>query len=141
MPTRCTGKSARAKIRRIFERDGNQCHYCNRAVHLDMTRRTHSKAATLDHVRTIAEGGGNEMWNLVVACKRCNEQRGTMPYDQFRGIMKVRSNKLRVRGRFGITDGHAIGSLTGRRAAFWDLVLKKLKAKSNQRYMDQTQVA
>jgi|ERR1043165_7299066 hypothetical protein len=31
--------------------------------------------ATIDHVKSLAEGGGNHPFNLVAACTRCNSHR------------------------------------------------------------------
>lgn len=48
----------------ILERDQGLCHWCGAA------------ATTADHVVPIAQGGGDDMSNLVACCVRCNSSRG-----------------------------------------------------------------
>lgn len=52
---------------KIWERDGYQCKYCGN----QLTRFT----ATLDHVRSVREGGDNSFENLVTACLKCNSKK------------------------------------------------------------------
>lgn len=59
--------NVRANRRKVYERDGYLCRYCLRQL-TDMT-------ATLDHVTAVAEGGGNELANLVTACLECNTRK------------------------------------------------------------------
>mgnify|MGYP006374615333 FL=1 len=51
----------------IFKRDGFRCMYCG----------AHPPSVLLhvDHVKPVAEGGGNDELNLVTACERCNSGR------------------------------------------------------------------
>lgn len=51
----------------IFERDGYQCQYCRK----QLTRFT----ATLDHIRPISQGGGNEYDNVTTSCLGCNSRK------------------------------------------------------------------
>ncbi len=51
----------------IFERDGYQCQYCRK----QLTRFT----ATLDHVKPVSQGGGNEYDNVITACRECNSRK------------------------------------------------------------------
>jgi 5-methylcytosine-specific restriction endonuclease McrA len=44
----------------ILRRDDYRCAYCGR------------KARTVDHIHPKSRGGGEEYWNLVAACKPCN---------------------------------------------------------------------
>jgi len=48
------------------------CHYCDVVVH--------RRRITLDHIKPICEGGGNESSNLVLSCLPCNQKRGSMSY-------------------------------------------------------------
>lgn len=32
---------------------------------------------TVDHKMPVCRGGGNQLWNLVVRCRRCNRSKGT----------------------------------------------------------------
>jgi len=52
---------------KIYERDGYQCQYCGN----QLTRFT----ATLDHVRSVKDGGDNGFENLLTACLKCNSKK------------------------------------------------------------------
>lgn len=52
----------------VFKRDGFTCQYCG----------AHPPGVLLhvDHIVAVAEGGGNDMDNLVTACQPCNIGKG-----------------------------------------------------------------
>jgi hypothetical protein len=52
----------------VFKRDGFTCAYCN--------RKPPEVTLEADHVIPVAEGGGDEMENLVTACWDCNRGKG-----------------------------------------------------------------
>lgn len=56
---------------KIFERDGYQCHYCQK----QLTR----FSATLDHIQPVSKSGDNSYENLITACLHCNSERGNKP--------------------------------------------------------------
>jgi hypothetical protein len=49
----------------IYKRDGNKCQYCGSTRHL-----------TIDHIIPRSKGGGDNWFNLVVACSACNTKKG-----------------------------------------------------------------
>jgi len=53
----------------IYLRDGLSCCYCGASVE-------QGAQLSLDHVRCVSRGGGNESGNLVTCCSRCNSARG-----------------------------------------------------------------
>jgi len=53
----------------VLWRDKLQCQYC--------TREFQSEDLTLDHVFPKSRGGENTWENLVTACKRCNQKKGS----------------------------------------------------------------
>lgn len=55
----------------VFKRDRFKCVYCGAA--------TPSVVLEVDHVIPIAEGGSNDISNLVTACKPCNQGKGARP--------------------------------------------------------------
>jgi len=55
------------KRMQVFERDGYKCRKCGK----QLTRFT----ATVDYVKTPAEGGGESAENLVTTCSDCNSRR------------------------------------------------------------------
>lgn len=67
------------KVRSLLRRDGDLCHFCRDALN--------SENISLDHVIPRARGGSNELTNLVLACKDCNNARGCMGYDKFVRLM------------------------------------------------------
>lgn len=55
----------------VFKRDNFACQYCG----------AHPPGVLLhvDHIRAVADGGGNEIDNLVTACEPCNLGKGARP--------------------------------------------------------------
>lgn len=70
----------------IVERDGACCFFCGKA---DFS--ASGGKPTLEHLLSISDGGNNHMANLVLACRPCNTEAGSLPI-----IEKVR---LRERKR------------------------------------------
>lgn len=67
-------------LRRLIREHDGKCHYCGR----DVTKKGDgSRLATRDHIVPQSEGGTLHPDNLVLACKRCNNVRGSTPYDVF----------------------------------------------------------
>lgn len=53
-----------------------QCIYCTASL-LDGAR------LTLDHIKTVGQGGSNKTTNLITACSRCNSSRGQRSVREF----------------------------------------------------------
>jgi 5-methylcytosine-specific restriction endonuclease McrA len=62
-------------IRETKYAESKTCHYCG--------VKTTTKNRQLDHIIPVASGGTNEADTLVVACKRCNRQKGKMSHDEY----------------------------------------------------------
>ena len=65
-------KSISKRVRfEVFKRDGFVCHYCG----------THPPGVILhvDHITAVANGGENDMDNLVTSCESCNLGKGARP--------------------------------------------------------------
>lgn len=60
-----------SKLRKMF---GNRCHYCDTLCN---SHRKSPMRATREHVVPKSFGGANGMSNYVLACSRCNNNRGT----------------------------------------------------------------
>lgn len=56
-------------------RERIECHYCG--------RRMFWYSMTLDHIVPRAVGGPDELSNLLLCCKRCNDRKGAKPYREF----------------------------------------------------------
>lgn len=57
----------------VFRRDGFLCRYCGAAA----------SPLTVDHLDLWEDGGPTIEANLVAACKPCNRERGSMPYEDW----------------------------------------------------------
>jgi len=56
---------------KLMGRDGDECFYCGSGF-------TEESPATLEHLLSIAHGGGNHMANMVLVHGRCNEKAGSL---------------------------------------------------------------
>lgn len=67
----------------VFKRDSFTCQYCG------------AKAPDVilhaDHVRPVAEGGGNDILNLVTACQACNAGKGSRLLDDSSAVVRQRN--------------------------------------------------
>jgi 5-methylcytosine-specific restriction endonuclease McrA len=76
-------------VREIYERDGWKCQICNRRckkAFLVSKRdgRPHPRSPTLDHIRSMANGGNHEPSNVQLACFECNTKKGAESRGQLR---------------------------------------------------------
>jgi hypothetical protein len=69
----------------IYLRDGCACVWCGAKVE-------EGTQLTLDHVIPHSEGGPNDDWNLVTACKRCNDSRGARSAREFSKVVAAYVN-------------------------------------------------
>lgn len=80
-------KSLSKRIRfDVFKRDGFECQYCG----------NHPPAVILhvDHLIAVANGGGNEMENLITSCEPCNQGKGARPLHLVPQSLKLRAVEL-----------------------------------------------
>lgn len=74
-------KSLSKKTRfEVFKRDKFTCQYCG-AQAPDVT-------LEVDHIEPVAEGGTNDITNLVTACVSCNRGKGAIRLDDDAAVMK-----------------------------------------------------
>lgn len=57
----------------VFKRDGFKCQYCGRSLP--------EVILEVDHIVPVAEGGENDMMNLITSCRECNRGKGKIPLD------------------------------------------------------------
>lgn len=94
MASKMSSDDRRRRIRRLLERDGNLCHYCEK----ELTEADR----TIEHIiPRSAPGGSNALENLVLACLTCNYARGDMEYHEF---LRVRRNPSARFRRYGLTQ-------------------------------------
>lgn len=60
--------------RALFRRDENLCLYCGEQFG--------ERALSRDHVQPLAQGGQDTWANVVTACKRCNNHKGSLTPEQ-----------------------------------------------------------
>ena len=63
---------AAAALKRAFETLGGHCFHCGKW----MPAQPMSSECTRDHMRPRCDGGGDYLHNLVLACRRCNREKG-----------------------------------------------------------------
>jgi 5-methylcytosine-specific restriction endonuclease McrA len=84
MAKRKGGKKHRRRMARLFELYAGCCYYCGVAVRQNNGERPEvNEHATLDHLIPLSMGGTNEPGNIVLACRGCNLERGTMDATKF----------------------------------------------------------
>lgn len=66
-PARIRNSARRRWKRLVYDRDNGRCHWCSK--HLEWDK------ATIEHIVRIADGGGNCLDNLAIACAPCNNER------------------------------------------------------------------
>ncbi len=64
----------------VFKRDSFKCQYCGRSAPEIVLH--------LDHIKPVAEGGTNEIMNLITSCADCNLGKGARTLDDDSAITK-----------------------------------------------------
>ncbi len=76
-------KTISKKIRfEVFKRDKFTCQYCG--------RKAPDVVLNVDHITPVAEGGTNDMLNLITACFSCNNGKRATPLDKNAALDKQR---------------------------------------------------
>ena len=134
-----------AKIRdEVAARDGWRCRYCGCAVVRPPAGRNHTAAeaptiASLDHWIPRSRGGSDELTNLVMSCRPCNDEKASLTGPEYLAVLEHRRRAVawpRRRGRYPVAvrplpvadalpggsgsdlrrSGVAVGPAAGRRA-------------------------
>ena len=88
----------RAKARlALHAAQGGKCCYCECLLVLPATgihkpakvKDQHPRMATFEHLRRRADGGGNHMDNLALACRQCNAARGKESWVEFKTLVQA----------------------------------------------------
>lgn len=51
----------------VYERDHRRCHFCNKELQF--------KQISLDHYLPKSKNGSNDIFNIVLSCKKCNKEK------------------------------------------------------------------
>jgi hypothetical protein len=83
-------------VDRIRLRDGDNCWACNGKLDFGAVPNS-KKAPTIEHLQARANGGGQELENLVLTHPGCNRMLGTKPVEKKREIRaKLHANTART---------------------------------------------
>ena len=78
-------KSLSNKIRfEVFKRDSFTCQYCG--------RKAPDVVLNVDHIKPVAEGGTNDIFNLITSCFECNNGKRDIPLDKQKELEKQRES-------------------------------------------------
>ena len=77
--------------RRVIERDGVHCVYCDE----DLT----DKEIHMDHVIAESQGGETTFANLQVTCRKCNLAKGVLTESEF--MDRLRTRAMNILNRIG----------------------------------------
>jgi 5-methylcytosine-specific restriction endonuclease McrA len=61
-------------LARTYMHEGFRCYYCGRSMSIGIPNS--KDTCSLDHRAPIANGGANEIENIVLCCERCNIKKG-----------------------------------------------------------------
>lgn len=75
---RPNAKAARNFRKKWYNFYGFHCAYCT----VDC-----SDKPTIDHILPLCKGGGNTIDNLVIACYKCNREKGDKLLDEFKPLI------------------------------------------------------
>lgn len=70
----------KSMVVKLFEKQGGKCHYCGGKMRLAYG---YQNSVTRDHIIPRSAGGPTTAFNLVGACYRCNQEKGSLPYEVF----------------------------------------------------------
>lgn len=74
------------KIEALAKRDGWRCHYCSTLTGYEKGE----PEPTVDHFVPWSKGGSNALWNQVLACKDCNQDKGDMDGWAYKDLLASR---------------------------------------------------
>jgi len=77
--------------RRVIERDGLHCVYCDE----DLS----DKEIHMDHVIAESKGGETTYNNLQVTCRKCNLTKGVLTESEF--VERLRTRAMNILNRIG----------------------------------------
>lgn len=74
------GHKGRKRLRyALRERDGDKCHWCGKPMEFGVQQHHRPLMATIEHLVSRLEGGTEDMTNLVLAHRICNQKRTLDP--------------------------------------------------------------
>lgn len=85
----------------VFKRDSFTCQYCGEAPPAVVLH--------IDHINPVADGGGNDMDNLVTACNTCNLGKSDIPLTSVPQSLKEKAANIaeredQLRGYYAVIE-------------------------------------
>lgn len=74
----------------VFKRDGFRCSYCG-------AHPSETVFLEVDHINPVAEGGSNDIDNLITSCQDCNRGKGAIPLSVIPQSIKEKSAETQER--------------------------------------------
>src|SRR5208282_1153199 len=62
------------------------CFYCGKRLSV--------KNTTRDHKRPLSKGGSTSDYNIVMSCRGCNQDKGSISYEEFRVVLAFRAGVI-----------------------------------------------
>lgn len=86
----------------VFKRDGFQCVYCG-------AHPSETVLLEVDHIHPVAEGGSNDIDNLVTACSDCNRGKGasllsSVPQSLEQKALDTQEREAQIRAYYEILE-------------------------------------
>ena len=80
-------KTLSKKIRfEVFKRDSFTCQYCGRSAP--------DVILEVDHINPVANGGDNDIMNLITSCRDCNRGKGKTELSDSRQSKRKRNSLM-----------------------------------------------
>jgi len=94
---------------KILQRDDFKCVYCGSSGQDDVK-------LEIDHIKPVAEGGGNDSINLVTSCRDCNIGKGKNLLEEAH-VIYAQKNEIKKRYKLALNQ-ESIDSLLAKREEF-----------------------
>lgn len=96
----------------IKEAWGNRCAYCSKPPIDD-------KSLTIDHVKPRARGGEDRTSNVIPACRRCNQAKGSEEWLGWYSMQPFYSLSAELRIREWLKSGHVMDATASEEDILW----------------------
>jgi 5-methylcytosine-specific restriction endonuclease McrA len=84
----------------LLEKWGRQCAYCG-AEHVPLE---------IEHIVPKSSGGSNRVSNLTLACRTCNQRKGSQPVETFLAKKPVLLQKIKAQAKRSLKNAAAVNS-------------------------------
>lgn len=108
----------------LLQKYGNQCQYC--VTKDEETKKTDNASKDdilqIEHKNSKNNGGSNKVSNLIIACKTCNQEKGSLNLEDWLALLKksrnTKLNQIRIENITKILEGKVTTKLSNRYCAW-----------------------